>query len=152
MKECKKCNGVFDNDLFYKGHATCKECYKEKVRNHREEKRDHYIEYEKKRSNLPHRVKAREDYAKTKKGIIAGNKAKINWTNTNLVKRSANLIVCNAVRDGKLTKSKTCESCGVEHIRIHGHHDDYNYPMIVRWLCPSCHTAWHRENGSGMNG
>ena len=70
MKECKKCNGVFDNDLFYKGHATCKECYKEKVRNHREEKRDHYIEYEKKRSNLPHRVKAREDYAKTEKGII----------------------------------------------------------------------------------
>lgn len=152
MKECKKCNGIFNDDLFYKGHATCKECYKEKVRNHREEKRDYYIEYEKRRSNLPHRIKARQDYSKTEKGIIAGNKAKINWTKNNLIKRSANQIVCNSVRDGRLTKSTTCESCGNNHNRIHGHHDDYNYPMIVRWLCPKCHNKWHKENGSGING
>jgi len=152
MKECKKCNCILNNDLFYKGHAVCKECYKNKVKEHREEKRDHYIEYDRKRSNLPHRVKAREDYAKTEKGIAASNKAKINWSKINLIKRSASQIVNNAVRDGRLIKLKNCQSCGIESKRIHGHHDDYNYPMIVRWLCPKCHNKWHKENGSGING
>lgn len=152
MKECRKCGGNYDNDMFYKGHAVCKECYKEKVRIHREDNKEYYNQYEKNRANLPHRVKARKDYSKTEKGIIAGNRAKNNWINNNLIKRAASQIVDNAVRDGKLIKSKTCESCGDAHYRIHGHHDDYNYPMIVRWLCPKCHNKWHKENGSGING
>ena len=30
-------------------------------------------------------------------------------------------------------------------------HDDYAKPLSVRWLCGKCHTAWHQENGEGLN-
>ena len=152
MKQCKKCLGEFELNNFYTGNAICKKCYKEKVRLHREEKRDYYIEYDKNRANQPHRVKAREDYAKTEKGIIAGNKAKKNWCEHNLIKRSASFMVNNAVRDGKIIKPTKCESCANQHVRLEGHHDDYSKPLEVRWLCPRCHTAWHKENGEGLNG
>ena len=159
MKNCFKCGLLKELKEFYKhpqmpdGYVNkCKECNKKDVRENRKLKIDYYTEYEKNRANLPHRVKAREDYSKTDGGKIAGNRAKKKWVEDNLIKRSASTIVGNAVRDGRLIKSKTCESCGSGHTRIHGHHDDYNYPMIVRWLCPKCHNKWHKENGSGING
>jgi len=105
--------------------------------------------YDKKRANLPHRVKAREEYAKTPAGIKAGNKAKNSWAKRNRKKDRASNAVCNAVRDGKLSKMP-CGVCGSED-RIHGHHDDYDKPLDVRWLCSKHHRQWHRENGEGLN-
>ena len=159
MKKCFKCGVLKELTEFYKhpqmsdGHVNkCKECNKRDVRENREVKIDYYTEYERNRAILPHRVKAREKYAKTDDGKIAGNRAKRKWVDGNLIKRSAQIIVRNAVRNGRLIRSKTCECCGINHKRIHGHHDNYNYPMIVRWLCPKCHNQWHKENGSGING
>lgn len=50
-----------------------------------------------------------------------------------------------AVKSGRLIPAKFCSECGSTG-RIHGHHDDYTKPLEVRWLCPLCHVAWHREN------
>ena len=30
-------------------------------------------------------------------------------------------------------------------------HDDYDKPLIVRWLCRMCHCKWHKANGEGAN-
>lgn len=49
----------------------------------------------------------------------------------------------HAVRDGKLRK-QFCEVCGKE--KTQAHHDDYNYPLKIRWLCVECHNEWHRNN------
>lgn len=55
----------------------------------------------------------------------------------------AKSIVNHALRDGEL-KREPCEICGKEPAQAH--HDDYNYPLKVRWLCQDCHARWHRNN------
>lgn len=47
-----------------------------------------------------------------------------------------------AVRSGKLQRLP-CEQCGDP--KSHGHHDDYNKPLDVRWLCALCHGKAHRR-------
>jgi ribosomal protein S27AE len=44
---------------------------------------------------------------------------------------------------GRLLK-KPCERCGA--IEVESHHDDYDKPFDVRWLCRPCHKKHHKEN------
>lgn len=67
----------------------------------------------------------------------------------NLNKYKAHNMVNNAIRDERLF-SEGCESCGVDG-KTHAHHDDYLKPLNVRWLCPACHSQWHRDNGEALN-
>ena len=60
-------------------------------------------------------------------------------------------IANNAVEKGILIASP-CEVCG-DHgnlkngtSRVHAHHDDYNKPLDVRWLCIKHHREWHKNN------
>ena len=45
-----------------------------------------------------------------------------------------------------------CQICGVfgktdkGHRKVVAHHDDYNKPLEVRWLCRLHHAEWHKEN------
>ncbi len=158
MKKCFKCGAEKPLSDFYKhkqmgdGHLNkCKECSKKDVSANYRKNIDYYKEYERSRTSLPNRVAARIAYAQSDAGKIRQNIAKIKWTRRNPIKRMANIIVGNAVRDGKLIKSCSCGSCGSTPSRIHGHHDDYAYPLVVRWLCPGCHNKWHKENGEGAN-
>lgn len=48
-----------------------------------------------------------------------------------------------AIRCGKLTR-KPCENCG--EVKSEAHHDNYNKPLEVRWLCRKCHADWHKNN------
>lgn len=152
-KICFRCNTNKPVTEFYKhkGMADgrlnkCKECCKiESIRN-RLNNIDYYLEYDKSRSNLPHRIKAREAYRKTDKGKKSFIKSRKKWLELNLIKRSAHIIVGNAVKSGKLIKSKICENCNKESSRINGHHDNYDEPLNVRWLCSKCHAEWHKEH------
>lgn len=158
-KVCFKCNVRKPLTEFYKhsgmadGHLNkCKECNKKDTQDNIKKNHDYYLEYDRERANLPHRVEARKLYIQTEQGKEALRRAKTKWREDNVIKRSASLIIGNAVRDGKILKPLNCEVCNSKPKRLHGHHDDYNYPMAVRWLCSKCHTAWHKENGEGKNG
>ena len=48
-----------------------------------------------------------------------------------------------AIKKGLIIKTD-CESCG--NPNTEAHHDDYNKPLVVRFLCCSCHTTWHQFN------
>ena len=67
------------------------------------------------------------------------------------VVRNAHFVVIQAVRKGILSVSP-CEVCGLPPLvvngrqRIHGHHDDYNKLLEVRWLCKKHHDEWHLHN------
>lgn len=158
-KICFKCNVHQPLTEFYAhkqmadGHLNkCKTCTKRDTKENIEKNPEYYREYDKQRANLPHRAEARLKYSQTEDGKKNIRKAKEKWSEENLIKRSASKIIENAVRDGKIIKPDSCSECGVKPSRLHGHHDDYNYPMTVRWLCSKCHTKWHKENGSGING
>ncbi len=60
-------------------------------------------------------------------------------------------IVEKAIRKGVLVPLD-CEHCG-ERYRfkdgrnaVQAHHDDYNKPLEVKWLCQKCHYEWHKKN------
>lgn len=137
MKKCFKCKVEKPLTEFYKhrkmadGHLNkCKECAKLDVRNHRREN-DSVREYDRKRGNRQssdYQRQYREKYPK---------------------KYAAHSIVNNAIRSGKLVKVDTCE-CGST-FAVEAHHDDYNKPLEVRWLCAVCHKRWHAEHGEALN-
>lgn len=158
-KICFKCEKVKPLSDFYKhsGMADgrlnkCKECNKKDVRENRNMRIDYYRDYDKSRSNNPDRVNAIIKYQSSDAGKIILRKARKKYLENNVIKRAAHIMFGNAVRDGIIQKKDNCENCGIYHIRIHGHHDDYSKPFDVRWLCPKCHSRWHKENGSGLNG
>ena len=159
MKTCFKCKIEKPLTEYYKhgqmkdGRLNkCKDCTKKDVSIRYSKNPEKLKSYELSRASLPHRIAARKAYSLTIKGRERGGAAKSKWAENNRIKRGANQIVGNAVRDGKLSKPTTCESCHSAPKRLHGHHDDYAHPLSVRWLCPGCHNKWHKENGQGLNG
>ena len=158
-KVCFKCEILKPLLEFYKHKKMgdgflnkCKDCTKLDTKLNTEKNRDYYLEYDRQRANLPKRVEARKAYAQTLEGKLVVRKAKDKWSVDNVIKRSASLLVVRAVKNKKLIKEYKCQVCAIENVIIHGHHDDYNYPLSVRWLCSQCHTNWHKINGSGING
>lgn len=151
MKECKKCGDKLPFTEFYKhkqmsdGHLNiCKSCVKARVNQYRSDNIEKVREYDRKRGQLPERKERVRDYAKTDRGRKVNSRAKLNYIQRNRKIRSVHVITGNAIRDGKLVK-QAYESCGTNS-NIHAHHDDYNKPLIVRWLCAACHSDWHKHN------
>jgi hypothetical protein len=127
----------------------CKECHRALVKLNRSKKAEYYLEFDRARAFRPDRVAARKAYAERKKKSpsfrrkMEANRKK--WIESNPEKKAAQIKVGNAVRDGRLKKPTTCEACGVEPRRLHGHHEDYSKPLSVQWLCISCHGKLHRR-------
>ncbi len=148
---CFRCEEEKEKE-FYANDKTCKDCRKARVKKNRTEKAEYYRAYDKKRFKEDPRVKERhKKYQATEAGKESIDKAKKKWAESNPVKRGANVMVGNAVRDGIIKKGACCEICKCNPTRLHGHHDDYAYPLDVRWLCPKCHKQWHAKNGEGKN-
>ncbi len=63
-----------------------------------------------------------------------------NWRRANPGKYDAHLAVQRAVNAGELEK-QPCEVCGAE--AVDAHHDQYDEPLTVRWLCRRHHTRLH---------
>ena len=158
-KICFKCGESQLLTEFYKhsgmadGHlGKCKGCTKKDTKDNITKNHDYYLEYDRTRATLPHRKAANKLYSQTDEGKAVCRKAKAKWAEANVIKRAAQFLVRRAIVSGKLTKATNCEDCGIKHDRLHGHHDDYNYPLMIRYLCPKCHSKWHKINGSGENG
>lgn len=147
MKICIKCHINKKITEFYShpqmkdGHLNkCKICCKIDAINNRNKNKEYYLNYDKKRASLPHRVKARKEYSQSTKGKKVLQKIKEKWAINNPLKRKTQIIFANAVKSGKIKREK-CKFCKNE--KTHGHHYDYSKPMDVIWLCRSCHAKFH---------
>lgn len=135
MKLCNTCELFKDESKFHKRKesndglsAKCKTCQKV---------------YDKLRATAPHRKLAREIYAQTEQGRLAGNKSKAAYAKRNPEKIKAHSKVLYHIRAGNLVP-QPCEQCGTEN-NIHAHHDDYSKPLNVRWLCVVHHKQYHAK-------
>jgi hypothetical protein len=81
------------------------------------------------------RQRDRELYAANRERTLAKNRA---WTESNPEKKAAQTAVRRAVERGDLTR-QPCEICGDP--RTDAHHDDYDKPLDVRWLCRHHHAS-----------
>lgn len=136
-KKCFKCGQVKSLSDFYRhkrmadGHLNkCKSCTKSDVGTHRNNNLERIREYDRARgSRQPpeYLVEYREKYPKAAR---------------------AHRMVAYHLRAGNITKS-ACEVCGDSNPVAH--HDDYDKPLVVRWMCQSHHIQWHEANGPGLN-
>lgn len=122
-KICFKCGILKELNDFYKhpemsdGHlGKCKECTKKDTSANYRKNRGHYMEYEKRRGSLR-----------------GGTAQKAH-------RKAAHVIVSNAIRDKRL-KRLPCEICGIE--KVEAHHDDYDEPFKIKWLCRRHHLQLH---------
>lgn len=57
-------------------------------------------------------------------------------------KHKARYTLNNAIKLGKVMKPEVCQHCGTGGL-IHGHHENYQEPLNVMWLCRPCHFNIH---------
>lgn len=149
MKTCIRCNEPKDQGEFYAhpGMADgrlnkCKVCCREVNIGNRNQNLEYYRNYDKSRMNQPQRVEARNAWAESLEGRVSQGEAKRAWSQRNSIKRSAQNAVSNAVRAGVIVK-EPCVVCGTS--KSQGHHEDYNKPLDVIWLCPKHHAERHKQ-------
>lgn len=133
IKTCFKCNVPKPIEDFYEHRGMsdgrlgkCIECCKKEANKRRSEKLKEIQEYDRRRSSLPHRIALRVKYFKDHQ---FGKE------------RRARQAVANAVRDRRLVKTP-CVVCGAE--KVESHHEDYDKPLEVIWLCKKHHVEADR--------
>lgn len=135
-KECFKCKAVKPLTEFYKhkamadGHLNkCKECTKKDVGENRFSNLEKVRAYDRQRAKKPERAKAAAAISKA-------------WLQEDKRRMSAHNKVARAVRKGLLVR-QPCVRCGA--IKSLAHHEDYDKPLEVVWLCQPCHKQRHKE-------
>jgi ribosomal protein S27AE len=63
-------------------------------------------------------------------------------------RRCANYLVHKAIKSGELIR-QPCVKCGDPVVLAH--HADYNFPLLVEWLCPHHHMKRHHELDPGIS-
>jgi len=135
-KKCFKCNAVKLLEEFYKhpnmpdGHVNkCKECNKNDVTTHRNKNLEKVREYDRARGKESKRIKATTEITRA-------------WRAEDSRRNVAHNQVAKAVRNGTLVR-QPCVRC--DETKSIAHHEDYDHPLVVMWLCQPCHKQRHKE-------
>jgi len=149
--QCKQCRCTKEKAR----HASDSDNINKKRRERRVLNPEPLREYEKrKRAANPEkfRERSREFYKKHKERRMSGTKKAYLADRENRLekmraydmadnrRRLARRAVSKAIKDGRLIKCP-CEVCG--DANTEAHHDDYDKPLDVRWLCRSHHRLHH---------
>jgi hypothetical protein len=135
-KECFKCKTIKPLDEFYKhnrmadGHLNkCKICTRQDSINCRNAKIDYYRAYDRKRAKESERSKAASEISSA-------------WRKADKRRMKCHNAVKRAIKAGTLVR-QPCVRCGNE--KSLAHHEDYDFPLDVMWLCQPCHKQRHKE-------
>ena len=135
-KECFKCKTVKPLEEFYKhsrmadGHVNkCKECNKNDVTDNRNKNIEKFRAYDRERAKNPERIKIGAEITRV-------------WRAEDRRRSMAHSAVARAIRNGSLFRLP-CIRCG--ETQSVAHHEDYDKPLEVMWLCQPCHKQRHKE-------
>lgn len=148
LRVCNTCRFPLPDGGFYHDKKSrdglsfaCRECSKARSRAWTKDNREHHTRYSALwRAANPERQKLIQDRAAR---TPAGKRNAKLYKQRNRHKVRARGAVNNHKRAGKLN-AQPCESCGA--IQAQAHHEDYNRPLDVTWLCQSCHSRHHKEH------
>lgn len=96
----------------------------------------------------PCNIMKSKSFQKTDSGRAHRSIANKKYSSGNRKKRNAHKLVERAIAAGKLQRGP-CEVCG--EVKAVAHHDDYDHPLVIRWLCEPHHKEWHCANGEALN-
>lgn len=135
-KECFKCKTIKPLSAFYKhanmadGHLNkCKDCAKNDSNVHRYQNLEKVRAYDRERAKQPKRIKAATEINKI-------------WRASDKRRAVAHSSVARAIKKGDLVRLP-CQRCGEK--KSVAHHEDYDKPLDVVWLCQPCHKIRHKE-------
>lgn len=114
--------------------SECIEC--KKIRDKEVRTRKSYIE---------RRKVWTKKFKKTEKGRLSNLRYLKNSRERHPEKFKARSLVKVAKNNGTLIP-RPCEVCGEK--KVHAHHFDYKYPLIVKWLCVDHHNELHNYKGA----
>lgn len=152
-KTCRACGSTKHTSEFYRhkdmsdGYLNhCKNCVKNRIKCYREKNIEKARAYDRARGSRVSSEKARALYAENREKVLA---YKQKWADANAHKRRAQIAAGNAIRDGKI-KKMPCVVCGDK--KSQAHHDDYDKPLDVVFLCSKHHGERHRQINALMRG
>jgi hypothetical protein len=154
MKPCKKCGETKPFSEFYAnpqlrdGHInTCKPCWTAKGREYhakpenKERKRIRQREYRSNPEKKAMELRAEKAWRTEPRNRVKLTEKQRAYRQQHADRYRAHRLVAYAVKTGRLAKGACC-ICGDE---AEAHHDDYNQPLQVRWLCRRHHVQTHIE-------
>ncbi|MBW1931449.1 MAG: hypothetical protein JRI56_00180 [Deltaproteobacteria bacterium] len=126
---------------YYQEHKTDIVKYHRK---YRQEHRAERAEYQRK-WRQEHRARWAEYHRRWRHGHKAQVREYVQkWRQNNPEKVRAHNAVNCAIQAEELKPSVFCEECGLP-AETQAHHEDYNKPLEVDWLCRSCHRQRHKQ-------
>ena len=135
-KVCFKCSVDKPITEYYKhaqmgdGHLNkCKECTKKDANQHRSDNLERIREYDRQRGKLAKRIAGNTEITRA-------------WRAEDKRRQQAHTAVAKGLRHGTIFKEPCCR-CGNE--KSLAHHDDYDKPLDIMWLCQPCHKQRHKE-------
>lgn len=140
LYRCGKCGAFLPKDQFYKNKRTllgikseCKSCHTRTTVDSRDKDRarDANREYMRRaRKRNPDVFRDRE------RNLSRSREKNERWH----ARYQLNL----AVRRGEIVRPDKCSQCGRSDLKIQAHHNNYDEPLQVEWLCSECHGEEHR--------
>lgn len=126
---CRYCHADKPESAFYSYlRSMCKECRRKVAYVYRKRYRVRIKEYN------------RQYYLKHKERL---KRVYDSYRHSHMNMYNAHGILKYYINKGEMTRPSCCEICHGKQQKIIGHHEDYDKPLRVIWVCPSCHKLIH---------
>jgi len=144
---CSSCNGTFDGspERLKKTGPRCQECIKARDRAWRKKRKEDGSPVTSTKMPREYHRSYEEQYFSDDKNRLRRNENMKRYRESSSTRHhhEARWKANRAIHAGVLIR-KPCEICG--EIKVDAHHDDYEKPLDIRWLCRTHHMEYHAKS------